>query len=89
MPDQEKEPIEIMLQRKVSELQQQTEIMRQLGTMDGFFQAFYNLLKNNASRTHPEAFNLVNDQYFEIWGEYRYSDYESFRRAKYYHYKKR
>ncbi|MCO6149075.1 hypothetical protein [Flavobacterium sp. NRK1] len=86
MADQ-KEPIEIMLEKKVGELQRQNEIMRQLGTLDGFFTAVFNMVKH--SRTNEEAFNAVNDQYFEIWGQYRFSDFESYRRSRYYHYKKK
>lgn len=73
------EQMQIMLQRKVSELQQENELMRQLGTTNGFFQAYFNMLK--LARTNEEAFQSVNEQYFVFFGEYRYADHISFKSA--------
>lgn len=66
-----------MIQKQVHESQLDFELLRQLVTTTGFFQAYFRLLK--VARTNEEAFNHVNDQYFEYTGEYRYSDLKSFK----------
>lgn len=78
---------EIMLSKKVQEQQQEMELMRQLASVSGFIQAYWNMLKE--SRTNVEAFNSVNDQYFGLFGDYKYNDWNSFRRALNYHKQKK
>lgn len=43
----------------------------------GFFQYYFYELPHH--RTKIEAFNHVNELYFDLFGEYRYEDYNSFR----------
>lgn len=74
------EKTEIALHDKLNELQQKVAHMRELGSTAGFFQAYFRMLKD--TQTAVEAFNAVNDAYFEYWGEYRYSCWKSFRGAK-------
>lgn len=51
--------------------------MHQLGKSNGFLQVYLNSL--GQFPTQIETFNHLNDLYFELWGEYRFSDYNSFR----------
>jgi hypothetical protein len=80
MPENNLITVEIMLQKKVHETMQQTELMKQLNTPVGFCQAYFNVL--SVARTNEEAFNAVNDQYLEYFGEEKYSSFDSFRVTK-------
>lgn len=68
------------LQQQLTDLQEQNELMRQLATPEGFFKYFFKQLPNYKNQV--ECFNAVNDQYFDIFGEYRYSSYYSFASGK-------
>jgi hypothetical protein len=65
------------IQQKLKSAEENYALARLLGTPEGFFQHYFKILPS--SRTQIEAFNDVNDQYFEIFGDWRYSDYNSFR----------
>lgn len=67
-------------QLKIEELQKENKLMRQLATPTGFYEYYFKQLKHH--QTNMECFNHVNDLYFEIFGEYRYSSYYSFARTK-------
>lgn len=56
------------------------ELYRQLGgrTPLGFYRYYFNELP--FQKTNTECFNHVNEIYFELFGEYRYEDYDSFRK---------
>ena len=66
---------------------QEIEILRELGTFDGFFKAFFRELKD-PDVSHQDAFNTVNERYFKAFGSYRYSDYGSFKVVKSINHKK-
>lgn len=55
-----------------------------MATEDSFAKHFFNCyseaLKVNPKVTKTEVFEKLNNIYFGILGEYRYSDYDSFRR---------
>lgn len=59
---------------------QKEELMRKIGGANnlGFFQYYFDMLPG--FRTKYECFNHVNEQYFDLFGEYRYTDYNSFRK---------
>ena len=59
-----------------SELETENQLIKKLATNVGFYNYFFEMLKT--SKTNLEAFNRVNDQYFEFFGEYKYSCYRSF-----------
>ncbi|WP_405329505.1 hypothetical protein [Leeuwenhoekiella sp. LLG6367-2.1] len=65
------------MQRQSAELRSQYELARTIGTREGFFQRYFKLLPT--SRTQVEAFNQVNEEYLEIFGETKYQEYNSFR----------
>lgn len=65
-------------QKKIIEKQkEQIVLMRKLATTEGFFQHYFSILKQFDSQ--PQCFNHVNDLYFDLFNEYRYSCYNSFR----------
>ena len=70
-------------QVELEKLTKQVERMRQLVPVLGFFKCYFSLLK--VCKTDVEAFNKINDEYFELFGVYRYSDWDAFRNAKKYH----
>ena len=59
-----------------SELETENQLIKKLATNVGFYNYFFEMLKT--SKTTLEAFNRANDQYFEFFGEYKYSCYRSF-----------
>lgn len=67
------------IQDQISELTRQNKLMRQLATAEGFYKYYFSQLPN-----HPTAlscFNAINDMYFDFFGEYKYSCYNSFQAA--------
>jgi len=48
----------------------------QLGSRDGFFQAYYDMLPE--VKFKYQAFDRVNAEYYEHFGSYRYSHYQGF-----------
>lgn len=44
-----------------------------------FRELFFSYCTND--RTYKEAFDLANEYHMEQYGEYRYSDYDSFRNS--------
>lgn len=74
----------------LQELQQQNELMRSLGTREGFFKIYFKELGKQKNghpmhRTNCECFNYVNRLHFDLFGEERFSGYHSFINA-YKHY---
>ena len=53
------------------------DIAKRLGTTRGFVEYYFNVL--GRFKTQKGAFDLCNELYFMLFGEYRYSDYGSFR----------
>lgn len=76
----------LTLAQQIEELQAQNKLMRQLATTTGFYEYYFKQLSHH--RTNFECFNHVNDLYFDIFGEYRYSSFKSFHNSISQHYKK-
>lgn len=76
----------LALAAEIEKLQKENDRMRQIGNTPGFYKAYFSLLKD--CKTDVEAFNLLNDEYFELFGMYRYSDWDAFRNSMKYHNKK-
>jgi hypothetical protein len=70
----------------IEKLKKENEIIRRIGTVTGFYEYYFQQLKNH--KTEIECFEAVNDLYFEYFGEYKYSSYDSFRKVKNKHLKK-
>lgn len=66
------------LKEELIRVREENQMMKTLGTNQGFFRYYFEQLKHH--RTQIECFNMVNDRYFDFFGEYRYSCYNSFRR---------
>jgi hypothetical protein len=64
-------------QLQIQELQANFNFLRACATQEGFFKLYFNALP--AHRTQVECFNHLNDRYFDLVGEYRYSGYETFK----------
>lgn len=75
------------MKQQLEELQAQNKLMRQLASPLGFYEYFFKQLPNH--RTQIECFNAVNELYFDIFGDYRYSNYNSFRYSLIYRKKKK
>jgi hypothetical protein len=53
-----------------------TSRVKQLITFEGYLQVFYDNVK--VTRTYQQAWTLTEDEYYEVFGQNRYSCYESF-----------
>ncbi len=53
------------------------------GFVECFNMELKKAFKNNEKLTHKEAFNRLNEEYFEYTGKYRYNDFESFKKTLY------
>lgn len=71
----------------LEQLLSENKIMKQLARRQGFFDYYFAECKNH--KTNHAAFDAVNDLYFELFGVYRYSDYNTFKVATNYHYTKK
>ncbi len=65
---------------QVEQLLKERKLMRQLVTPTGFYHYYFSELGKKEHRTKVECFNYCNDKYYDLFGEYRYSDYSSFQR---------
>lgn len=80
-------PEENALRILIAKLEKENEEMRKLSTRRGFYNQFFEKLKTAAS--NKEAFNEVNERYHALFGQYRYSDFNTFKRmSNYYNNKK-
>ena len=68
-------------------LRLENQLMKKLGTREGFYQYYFEQLPLH--RTQTECFNHCNDTYFELYGEYKYESYNSFRQLVSYYHNKR
>lgn len=67
---------EIADRAQLEKFRAENELMRKIGTTAGFFNYYFEILPKH--RTHIETFNDVNEQHFELYGEYKYSSHSSF-----------
>lgn len=79
-------PLENANAIEIAKLKQQNEKMKKLASRTGFFQMYFLECKNH--NTNKEAFDFVNEEYFELFGQYRYADYSSFKNISNYYHKK-
>jgi hypothetical protein len=74
------------LRIQVEKLQKQNLEMRKLSTIKGFYEEYFKALKT--VKFNYEAFDLINEKYFHLFGQYRYSDFKSFKVMTNYYNKK-
>jgi hypothetical protein len=61
--------------------------MRKFSTTKGFYDEYF--IKLRTAKSNTEAFNQVNEDYYGLFGHYRYSDWNTFKRmTNYYNNKK-
>lgn len=63
-------------QEQIRELTADFEFLRTAATTEGFFQLYFDALPEH--RTQVECFNAINEKYFDLVGEYKFSEYRSF-----------
>ncbi len=70
---------------QIQELEKENRLMRQLATSEGFEAYYFKMLGSrtkdgkNRFNTVEECFNHCNETYYDLFGNYRYSSYNSFR----------
>jgi len=82
--------MDYVTQSQATDLEQllhENKIMKQLARRQGFFDYYFAECKNH--KTNHAAFDAINDLYFELFGEYRYSDYSAFKSMNTYYNKKK
>lgn len=60
-------------------LQEKVKRMKQLNSLSGFTRAYWERIPHHP--TYNDAFNSVNEEYFHLFGEYRYASWDTFRNA--------
>lgn len=78
--------LEIEQKKVIEKQEQEMKLMRKLATSSGFFEYYFSILKKH--KTQCDCFHVVNDLYFDFFGEYKYSCYNSFRNTLKKQYKK-
>lgn len=66
-------------QEELQKIQEKLELYRKLGTNVGFYNQFFDNLKNEKYKSRVAAFDAVNLQYADCFGDFKFSDYNSFR----------
>lgn len=79
-------PLEIANQIEIEKLRIQNEKMKKLATREGFFKEYFLECKNQ--KNNKEAFDKINEEYYNLFGQYRYADYHTFKRVIIYYQKK-
>lgn len=74
------------LRAYVAKIEKENELFRKLSSTDGFYQEYYKMLSN--AKSNKIAFDELNELYFELFGKYRYSDFNTFKVITNYYNKK-
>lgn len=70
------------LQKEIEQLRLENQIIKEIATPSGFFNFYFKQLKEERFESNTACFNHVNELYNSFFGEYKYSDYNSFRNIK-------
>ena len=62
--------------KEIEKLTAKIKLMKQLTTKEGFFNYYFELLKNSKSK--EQAFNIVNDLYCKLFGVNRFCSFLEF-----------
>jgi len=62
------------------------EKIKNLFITRNFYIRFYQLLPEY--KTKKEAYEAVEDEYYELYGQFKYSNYNTFIKSRDYHFKK-
>lgn len=63
----------------IQDLKNENETLKKLSTKEGFFRFYFSILKDCKSKI--DAFQKVNNLYFNHFGEYRYKNFKEFRNS--------
>lgn len=63
----------------IEQLKNENKIMRKISTSFGFYEFYFENLKNY--KTEIECFNEVNNIYFKFFGVFKYQNYQTFKTA--------
>jgi hypothetical protein len=79
----------IIVNFKTATAAQRYVLAQKLGTSKGFYETYFKMLPVFKTAVGPQkkCFDLLNELHHKIFNEYRYSDYNSFRKALAYHHK--
>jgi hypothetical protein len=69
--------------RSESKTRKENAIMRKFSTTKGFYDEYF--IKLRTAKSNTEAFNQVNEDYYGLFGHYRYSDWNTFKRMTNYY----
>jgi hypothetical protein len=69
------------LEQEIVRLQEENKIMKMICTTKGFFQYYFEMLKNFASV--EDCFNYVNSLYEKYFGPKKYNSYNHFKTVVY------
>lgn len=70
----------------IAKLEKQNEKMRELSSKSGFYAEYFKELKT--AKSNKQAFDTVNEEHHKLFGRYRYSDWNSFKKMTNYYNKK-
>jgi hypothetical protein len=68
-------------QKTNEQLQADQKLMRQLKTAAGFHAYYFSLLPKH--KNFKAAYQAADDKHFELFGDFRYTGYESFKASRY------
>jgi len=57
-------------------------LARSLYTRNGYFERFFEICQENPGMTYKACYHQLEIEHFDIFSDYRYIDYDSFRKAK-------
>lgn len=80
------EQLEIAYKAEMQKLQQKIEMMKLLGSREGFYQYFFKIC--DQFKTREDAFDSANNFHYELFGWFRYNSYKGFRNSITQFYKK-
>ncbi|MFH6966470.1 hypothetical protein [Flavobacterium sp. FlaQc-28] len=72
----------------IAKIEKQLELFKKLSSTSGFYKEYYKMLAT--AKSNKAAFDDLNEMYFELFGKYRFSDWNSFKKmTNYYNNKQR
>jgi hypothetical protein len=70
----------------IEKIEKENEKMRVLSSQSGFYSEYFTTLKT--AKSNKTAFDAVNEEHHRLFGRYRYSDWNTFKRMTNYYNKK-
>jgi hypothetical protein len=67
----------------IAKIELENEKLRLLSSQKGFYAEYFKALIT--AKSNKEAFDTVNEEYYKLFGSYRYSDWNSFKKMTNYY----